>query len=187
MMTNKAPKSKLVVVGATLVLCLPVFGVAAGLYCRFVPREYYAQTTIEFRRSDPDELRKAFSVTAPPSRESASLENVRNTSLYDIGVYDLDPQEAANRANTIAETIRERFDSDDRAHASGAESDPAAAIKNRLDRAVKIWARAAPPVAPSRPNVFIVMFLALAPGLLLAGLGGVLLIVGPNQSAPEMA
>jgi len=185
-MTNQAAKSKLVVLGAALVLCLPVFGVAAGLYCRFALREYYATTTIEFRRSNPDELRTAFSAAAP-LRESEILENVRNTSLYDIGVHDRNPQDAANRANTIALTIQESFDSDDRTQAPSAESDPVAAIKNWKGSAVKIWARAEPPVAPSRPNVLIVMILGLAPGLVLAGLGGVLLIVASGRSAPEMA
>jgi len=84
-------------------------------------------------------------------------------------------------------TIQESFDSADRTHAPSAESDPVAAIKNWKGSAVKIWARAEPPVAPSRPNVLIVMILGLAPGLVLAGLGGVLLIVASGRSAPEMA
>jgi len=186
---SKAAQSKLIIAGAALILCLPVFGVAAGLYCRFAPREYYAETTIEFRNSNTVDLFNTFADVALPFRESANLKNVRNTSLYDIGVYDLNPQEAANRANTIAVTLQQKLGADEQLRVSGSESSPAALawIKSQAGPAVKIWAKAMPPAAPSRPNVFIVMFLGLAPGLLLAGLGGVLVIVASDRSASGMA
>jgi capsular polysaccharide biosynthesis protein len=183
---SKAAKSKLAIAGVALILCLPVFAVAAGLYCYFAPREYYARTTIEYSRPNIDDLRQAFSAAVLPFRQSADLQNVRNTSLYEIGVYHLDPQEAANRANTIALTLQQTLGADDWLHVAGAESDPdVAAIESRMrGRAVKIWERAERPAAPSRPNVFVVMLLGVASGIFVAVIGGVLLIVASSRSTP---
>jgi type I site-specific restriction-modification system R (restriction) subunit len=41
-------------------------------------------------------------------RKSMKLQEVRNTGLIEIGVYDRDPQRAANIANTIAITYQEK-------------------------------------------------------------------------------
>jgi uncharacterized protein involved in exopolysaccharide biosynthesis len=186
-MTTVSGRQKL---GIALILCLPVFGIVAGLYCHFAPREYYAETTIEFSYPNTGDLLKAFAAAAMPFRESAKFQNVRNTSLYDIGVYDLNPQEAANRANAIAATLQQKLGPDYQYHGSGSESDPRAAMIEKAMRrgpAVKIWVAATPSADPSRPDVFMVMILGLAPGLMLAGLGGMLLIVVSSRSAPEAA
>ena len=176
---NRATESKLVVAGVALILCLPVFAAVAGLYCYFTPRQYYAETTIEFRRSSPDDLRKAFHTAVLPFQQSAEFREVRNTALYEIGVYDLDPQQAANRANTTAATLQQQLGSEDQLRVTGPEPDPRpAAIESQMrGPVIKIWERAEPPVNPSRPNVPAVMLLGLAPGLLLAGVGGVLLLI----------
>ncbi len=186
---NTSTKRNFIMSGGALLLCLPLGLVIAGLYCYFIPREYSAKATLELSDStksyDPhraDVLRQAMDAVPPPLRSATELLEVRNTGLFEIRSVDPVPQAAADRANNLAITLQQKLRAEDPARVPAAGSDPEAAtlaaIETQMHRpTIRIWERAEPPLIPARPNVPAVMFLALAVGLLPAGIGGTLLLV----------
>src|SRR5581483_5356261 len=102
-------KSKLTLVGIALLLCLPAFTLIGGGVAYCTPRQYFSKCTVEFADPNPAQFEQAFLTAAGTDRKSASLKAVRNTGLYEIGVYDADPQQAANKANTIAVILQNKF------------------------------------------------------------------------------
>lgn len=153
----------LMAVGAALLLCLPAFAVLAGIYAYSVPRQYYSKATLESRSTEPTAFLRALSAAAQPYRSSAEVREIRNTKLYEIGVYDTDPQQAAERANVIADTVQEKLKDDSIANAPPA---------------VTIWERAEPSAHAARPNFPRIIVLGMAAGLLPALFGAVLLVIG---------
>ncbi|MDR3406137.1 MAG: hypothetical protein P4L99_26865 [Chthoniobacter sp.] len=185
-------KSKFTVVGIALLLCLPAFTIIGAGVAYFSPRQYFSKCTVEFRGTDRNEFVHAFLLAARPYSKSASLQEVRNTGLYEIGIYDADPRQAANKANGIATTLQEKLKpaappppSRLPGNATIAEREAAAlanaeAQMNARSRSpvVRIWEKAEPAAVPARPNVPLILFIAIAGGMVFAAFGAISLIVG---------
>jgi len=185
-------KSKFTVIGIALLLCVPTFALIGGGVAYFSPRQYFSKCTVEYRGLNPAEFEQAFLTAAGPDHKAASLKEVRNTGLYEIGIYDADPQQAANKANTIAVTLQNKFKPAAPptapklpGNATIAEREAAALsnaevqMKFQIDGLpVRIWEKAEPATEPARPNVPLMLFIAITAGLVFAAFGAIFLIVG---------
>jgi hypothetical protein len=165
--------NRLIIIGAALLLCLPLFAIIAGICAYSFPRQYYSHATVEFRSSNPATFLQAFGEAAQPYRGAAEVREVRNSNLWEIGVYDSNPQQAAERSNLIAVAVQQKLN--DAARSDVSSTNPLA-IQLRMP-AVKIWERAEPTLAPAKPNARVIIFLGAGVGLLPAFAGVVLLVV----------
>jgi len=68
----------------------------------------------------------------PKDDPSVTLRRVRNTDLYEVGVYDADPQNAARRANELVAAMQSKLNEE-----SGGK------------RTFRIWERAQPSIRPT--------------------------------------
>ena len=168
---------KLLIPGVLLVLCLPLFLIAAGVTSYLLPRQYYSRMQVEYSdlehrdNSRERQLTEAFQVARQSVKNEVTLQPVRNTGLYTIGVFDPNPQRAADLANSIGIAMRDilhRSDLPDR-------------------DSFKIWEKAEVARGPARPNVGMFMLIAAAVGMLFALVGGVLIIVAlvTRNSRPQ--
>ena len=151
---------KLLIPGVLLLLCLPLFTIGAGLASYFLPRQYYSRVRVEYKGPER-QLTEAFQAAQRSVKSELRLRPVRNTSLYDIGIYDPNPQQAAEKANSLGVALRDTLNRED---SSDRES-------------FRIWEKAEVALAPARPNVSAFMLIAAAAGMLFALSGGVLIIV----------
>ena len=102
------------------------------LCCESCSRHPYARATIEFGPHDDASSEAAIRALLPPNDPSVTLRPFRNTGLYEIGVYDPDPQIAAKRANELVTEMQAKLKSE-----SGGKP-------------FRIWERAEPPIMPVR-------------------------------------
>ena len=151
---------KLLIPGVLLLLCLPLSLIAAGITSYALPRQYFSRARIEYKGPE-QQLNEAFQAATQLSKHQVTLQPIRNTSLIDIGTFEPNPQQAADRANTVAVTLQQTFRGED---------------QNDQDR-VKIWEKAEVSLAPAKPNVPAFFLIAAAIGMLFAFLGFVLVIV----------
>ena len=169
--STRLMNKKLLIPGVILVLCLPLFLIAAGVTSYLLPRQYYSRVRIEYKGSE-GQLTEAFQAARQSVKNEVTLQPVRNTSLHDIGVYDLNPLQAANLANSIGIALGKTFNRDE-------TSD---------QQSFRIWEKAEVALAPARPNVGVFMLIATAAGMLFALSGGVLIIVAlvTRNSRPQI-
>ena len=93
---------------------------------------FFSQVTLEFVAPPGTDAMATLQGLLPKDDPSVTLTQQRNTSLYEIGVYDLDRQKAADRANALAIAVRDALND----KSSGKE--------------LKIWQRAVPGLHPIR-------------------------------------
>ncbi len=153
-------RRRLLAVGTALVLCLPVLMAAGGLWSYFTPRWYFSSVIVEPGALDFRELKHALPSIAPSSPD-VSLEQVRNTDLVQIGVRSLDPQAAADQANSIAAELAQR------------------------DSKLRILQRAEPPASSVRPNILANAALGGAVAFFPAMVGLILMV--PRRLPPELS
>lgn len=109
-----------------------LLGLLLVLCCNGCSRRHYAKATVEFGRPNDANAQNAIRALLPKDDPSVTLRTVRNTGLYEIGVYDLDPHNAAKRANELVATIHTSLNDES------------------AGKRFKIWERAEPPIKPTR-------------------------------------
>jgi hypothetical protein len=136
-------------------LGLVIFPTATAISTYYLPRQFYSQSTVQFitLSSAVDPLHEIASVMAQYG-PAVDVKPVRDTDLYELGIWDTNPAHAAMSANTAAMTLAQKFP----AH-------------------VKIWEHAEPALAPGRPSVFHFIMMALAAGSLSFLIGLILFLV----------
>lgn len=169
--------SKLIIIGSILLICLPIFAAVAGLFAFLLPRQYYAHTTIEYKGSNPPIFSKVLKEVPQSYRKEIVISKVRNTDLYQIGVYDSDPQQAAIRANKITLDFQNQV-LGEKWSATVPQNTNATTQAQVPMPSVNIWEKAETPAYPTRPHVGFILFLGMGPGLLLALVGLILLVIG---------
>ena len=82
-------------------------------------RQYYSRVRVQygsgavFGRAVPDaEAEKVLLDLLPKGDASVKLQAIRNTSLFDIGVFSTDPKAAADRANELAVAMGKTLNTD---------------------------------------------------------------------------
>ena len=93
---------------------------------------FYSQVTFEYVAPPGTDAKAAIQAQLPKGDSSVTLNQQKNSALYEIGVYDPLPQKAADRANALAAAIRTKLANE----AAGAK--------------FKIWQRAQPGLYPER-------------------------------------
>ena len=91
---------------------LSLFALLVAVFCPSCSREYYAKSLVEFGPANDTNAMNAIRLLLPTNDPSVSLRTVRNTSLYEIGVRDRDPRNAAKRANEIVATVQKGLNAD---------------------------------------------------------------------------
>ena len=148
-------RRKLIRLGIALLLCLPLCVLALSALAYWFPRQYAARVMLEVtpRTSTPADIARIQKQAMELGGKSVGWSSHKGTGLFDLTIYDPNPQQAAERANALALSVQER--------------NPAR---------IKILEEAEPPPA-IRPLPYI-----LRGGVILGGLpaavGLVLLIVG---------
>lgn len=106
-MTHKA-KQILIIVGAVLVALFPTSRRIASAHLRNAPREYFSAVTVEIKETSRASVLQELGAVAKQHRNAVEIKQQKDTALWEIGVYDSDPNRAAEKANTIAVTCRDR-------------------------------------------------------------------------------
>ena len=104
-------------------ICLGLF---ALLFVSGCARKYFSKATIEVSGSNAEVIAQN---QLPKDDSSITLKRIRDTNLYQVGVYSPDPEVAAKRANELVNNIQ------DAVKASGNSS--------------KIWETAEPALKPT--------------------------------------
>lgn len=152
-------------IGIVLILLLPLFVVAAGLYSSLAPRWYFSEAIIEPGQISFQDLNQAFQEAAP-NTSGVELQKIENTDLVQIRVRDQNAQRAADKANSIASALEQK-------------------LQERAPAFPRIKLPASPGAFPAaRPVVWATMLLAGVAGLFPATIGLILVILGSrNQLA----
>ena len=109
-----------------------LLGFIISLCCGSCSRQSYAQATIQFGPPNDANAESAIRTLLPKDDPSVTLRRVRNTDLYEVGVYDADPQNAARRANELVAAMQTKLNDD-----------------SAGKRTFKIWERAEPSIKPT--------------------------------------
>lgn len=81
-------------------------------------RQYYSRVRVEygggpvFGRAPSADAEKVLRDLLPKGDASVKLEAIRNTGLFDIGVFSPDPKAAADRANELAVALGRTLNTD---------------------------------------------------------------------------
>lgn len=156
---TKSTKTKLIVSGVILLLCLPASVIVAGIYAYSAPRWYFSSVFVEFVPAYSADLRKAFEAASQQLGESVALNEVRNTDLFQITVHDTNPQEATDRANAFVASFQTKLE------------------QSNVGR-MSVKQLAEPASYPARPNVLMMILAGAGIGSIAAALGLSLLLIG---------
>jgi capsular polysaccharide biosynthesis protein len=196
----------LIIGGIALVALLPLALAVAGVCACLTPREYLAQCVVDPLNIEPAAFHEAFTAAAQPYEPAVQIHGLRNSGMFQIGVYSPSPQAAADHANGIALALQHRFKTEipsaeellrqadspapvaDSAAASPAEKLAALRIKaaeaarlqleaEKHAPRVQIWEKAEPPSHVARPDLPQYLLIALGVSVLPAIVGGVLVII----------
>ena len=150
--------SKTIAAGIGLLLCLPLFVIAAGVWSYTMPKFYFSDAFVEVDDTPIQDLNTAFHQVAPESSD-VRLEKVQNTDLVVVHVRDSDAQKAADRANAIASGLQER-------------------LQKQVAQMPQIAMRAEPGTIAMRPRVLLNMLVGGVLGLFAALAGIIVIILG---------
>jgi hypothetical protein len=152
------------VIGGVLMLGLVVFPVILGVINYYLPRQYFSKATVEFHTSDAignAEADAAVAVVMKRYGAAADYRRVRMTDLYELGIWDTNPEVAAMNANGAAVELAQTY-------------------RGR----VKVWEQAEPAMEPARPKVLFDVACGFALGVLSFLVGVVLLITASRRRDP---
>ena len=98
----------------------PIFFVVAAILAAFSRShaespEYFSVVTIEFKEASREAALGKLNAIAKQDR-NVQIKQRQKTSLWEIGVYDTDPNRAADKANRIAIDVRDAVISESRKH-----------------------------------------------------------------------
>jgi hypothetical protein len=150
--------SKKIAVGIGLLLCLPLFVVAAGVLSYTMPKFYFSDAFIEVGETPIQDLNATFDRVAPKSSD-VRLEKVQNTDLVVVHVRDSDAQRAADRANAIASALQD-------------------GLQKQVTGMPRIKMPAEPGTIAMRPRVLLNMLVGGVLGLFAALVGLILIVLG---------
>ena len=75
-------------------------------------RQYYSRVRVEYRAPAGADAEKSLRDFLLKEDSSVKIEAVRNTGLFDIGVFSPDPKAAADRANHLAVLLGQTLNTD---------------------------------------------------------------------------
>jgi len=155
---NPSTKKAVIVSGTILLLCLPALVLLAYLYVSVTPRQYEAQAKVLLDSPKPGEASHALQIARQRLGGAGTVDRTANTDILTIIAVAASPQEAANKANVVADSLAREHPHSSRAIAHVIE--PAYA-----------------PNRPVRPKVMLAIVGSLVLGTILAMLGAVFLLV----------
>jgi len=156
-------RNNFIISGVVCILCFPFLLIVAGMWSRFLPREYFSKATVELKGASDYEYHQALMKALGRLGAAGEIRDIRQTDLKEIGAFDTDPVQAARKANEAAETLRQTS-----------------------QFPVKIWEKAEPAMDPSLPRVGFILLCAGGVGLLCATVGVALIVFGLIRPKPPL-
>jgi hypothetical protein len=163
--------------GAWLIAVLPMIVGLTALFTYSQPLRYFSHAVVEV---DGDTSDFEYDVRDAAQDNTPVIENTPGSNRYSVGFYSADASDAAAQANDVTETALKEMA---RTHAYGSNPEVDSNAANLKLPSAKVWERAEPSLAPTRPNVVRNMSFAWWLGSISAAIGFGLLIFGSNRKA----
>jgi len=161
---NKWKRNLLMGAGTVLMLGLFLIPLAVAGILYTMPRLYFSKSTVELKSADKAACLQAAQATMAQFGPNSKVVNDTDTDLYELGIWDRNPADAATKANQAA-----------------------LALEQKSTIPVKIWEMAQPALVPARPRVHRDMLIGEELGGASFVLGLVLVIVTRAVSPRERA